>query len=121
MAPTMNTLFEPTTLGELHIKNKIIYPAMTRARCPGRVLNDENIKYYTARSSAGMVVTEPAAVSEKANGFIDAPGMYNDEHVRSWSAVTGALKEKGCTVVCQLWHVPRASLLTSAIEGCCSQ
>ena len=31
-----------------NIKNKVIYPAMTRARCPGRVINSENVKYYAA-------------------------------------------------------------------------
>ena len=47
-ATTISTLFEPTKLGELEIKNKVIYPAMTRARCPGRVINSENVKYYAA-------------------------------------------------------------------------
>jgi len=104
-----DTLFEPTSLGELQLSNRIIYPAMTRARCAGRVLNSENVEYYAARASAGMVVTEPSAVSALANGFLDAPGLYTEEQARGWASVTRALHDKGCTVVCQLWHTGRMS------------
>ena len=99
-----DALFTPGMLGELPLKNKVIYPAMTRARCSGRVPVAENVKYYAARASAGLIVTEPSAVSELANGFINAPGMYNEEQARGWSQVTRALHDKGCTVVAQLWH-----------------
>ena len=107
--PTANPLFTETTLGELHLKNRIVHPAMTRARCAGRVPNEENVKYYAQRASAGMIVSEASAVSFSANGFVDSPGMYTEEQVAGWSAVTSAVHEKGGTIVCQLWHTGRMS------------
>ena len=104
-----DALLTPGKLGDLTLKNRVIYPAMTRGRCAGRVPVEENVKYYTARASAGMIVTEPSAVSELANGFHDAPGMYSEEQARGWSQVTRALHDEGCTVVCQLWHTGRMS------------
>lgn len=56
-----------------------------------------------------MIVTEPSAVSKEAIGFLDAPQLITDNDVRSWRTVTNALHEKGCTVVCQLWHTGRMS------------
>ena len=70
MSSNQNVLYTPTECGALKLKNRIVYPAMTRARCPGRTVNSEMVKYYTARSSAGMIVTEPSAVCEGANGYI---------------------------------------------------
>jgi len=41
-----DALFSPRSLGSLPLKNRVIYPAMTRGRCVGRVVGPENIKYY---------------------------------------------------------------------------
>ena len=128
-------LFTPTNCGALTLKNRIVYPAMTRARAPGRKVNSEMVKYYAARvrrraqhrpaappahspaysaspveqASAGMIVTEPSAISEAANGYNDSPGMYTEEHAAAWAEVTKALHAKKCTVVAQLWHTGRMS------------
>ena len=109
MSSNQNVLYTPTECGALKLKNRIVYPAMTRARCPGRTVNSEMVKYYTARSSAGMIVTEPSAVCEGANGYSDAPGMYTEEHATAWAEVTKALHANSCTVVAQLWHTGRMS------------
>merc|ERR1719440_2757086 len=58
---------------------------------------------------AGMIVTEPSSVSEGANGFMDAPGMYTLEHARAWSELTKKLHSESSTVVAQLWHTGRMS------------
>lgn len=50
MVDCTDTLFTPGKLGELPLKNRIIYPAMTRGRCGGRLAGSENIKYYAARA-----------------------------------------------------------------------
>ena len=104
-----DALFSPRSLGSLPLKNRVIYPAMTRGRCVGRVVGPENIKYYSQRAGAGMIVTEPSSVSEGANGFMDAPGMYTLEHARAWSELTKKLHTEGATVVAQLWHTGRMS------------
>ena len=102
-------LFTPTNLADLSIKNRVVYPAMTRARCEGGLANETMVEYYSQRASAGLVVTEPSAVSPGAVGYNDTPGMYTEEQALAWSNVTGALHAKGTTVVAQLWHTGRMS------------
>lgn len=106
---SLEALCEPATMGNLSLKNRIVYPAMTRARCAGRVVGAENIKYYSDRAGAGLIVTEPSAVSDRANGFCDTPGMYTSEHSAAWAQLTNAVHAKGGTVVAQLWHTGRMS------------
>ncbi|EOD06562.1 hypothetical protein EMIHUDRAFT_68663, partial [Emiliania huxleyi CCMP1516] len=60
-------------------------------------------------SGAGLIVTEPSAVSEGANGYCDSPGLYTAEQSSAWAAVTSKLHDEGCTVVAQLWHTGRMS------------
>lgn len=109
MAAPIASLFTATSLGDLQLKNRIVHPAMTRARCPTRVPNRENVRYYAQRASAGMIIGEATAVSFSSNGFVDSPGMYSEEHVHGWSAVTKAVHDEGGTIVCQLWHTGRMS------------
>lgn len=108
--PDLSPLLAPGSLGALKLKNRVVYPAMTRARSAGRVVNSEVVKYYCQRSSAGLIITEPSAVCEQAVGFLDTPDMYTSEHAQAWSAVTKALHgEESCRVVAQLWHTGRMS------------
>lgn len=44
MSDETSALFTPTSMGGLHLKNRIIYPAMTRARFVGGLANDEVVK-----------------------------------------------------------------------------
>lgn len=104
-----DALFSTGSLGGLKLKNRVIYPAMTRGRCVGRCVGPENVKYYLQRTGAGMIVTEPSSVSEAANGFQDTPGMYTREHARAWSELTQKLHAEGSTVIAQLWHTGRMS------------
>eukprot|EP00441_Pelagodinium_beii_P046008 CAMPEP_0197621566 /NCGR_PEP_ID=MMETSP1338-20131121/2123_1 /TAXON_ID=43686 ORGANISM="Pelagodinium beii, Strain RCC1491" /NCGR_SAMPLE_ID=MMETSP1338 /ASSEMBLY_ACC=CAM_ASM_000754 /LENGTH=75 /DNA_ID=CAMNT_0043191075 /DNA_START=50 /DNA_END=274 /DNA_ORIENTATION=+ len=67
-------LFQELKAGELNLKNRVVMGALTRARCEGRVVSDVNIQYYSQRSSAGMIITEAASISEAANGMNDTPG-----------------------------------------------
>ena len=46
--PVYPTLLTPTTVGDMHLKNRIVYPAMTRARFVGGVANDAVVKCMQA-------------------------------------------------------------------------
>ena len=70
-------MFTPGKLGALDIKNRVIMPALTRCRCTAyRLITPEQVEYYSARSAAGLIITEPCAVSSRANGFRNA-AQYN--------------------------------------------
>ena len=104
------SLFEPLSLGEYHLKNRIAMAPMTRGRAgAARVPNEVMAEYYYQRSSAGLLITEATVVSKQGNGWIDSPGIYTDEMVEGWRKVTERLKPTGTPIFLQLWHCGRAS------------
>ncbi len=105
-----NSLFEPLSIGNIHLKNRIALAPMTRGRAGSeRVPNDLMTEYYYQRSTAGLMITEATVVSTQGNGWIDSPGIYTEEMVEGWRKVTGKIKPTGTPFFLQLWHCGRAS------------
>jgi N-ethylmaleimide reductase len=108
----MNTsnLFEPITIGNLHLKNRIVLAPMTRSRAGSeRVANDIMAEYYHQRSGAGLLITEATVISKQGIGWIDSPGIYTKEMTESWRKVTSRIKPTDAHIFLQLWHCGRAS------------
>ncbi len=105
-----NRLFEPLSIGNLHLKNRIVLAPMTRGRAgTARVPNELMAEYYLQRSTAGLLITEATVVSEQGIGWIDSPGIYTAEMVAGWRKVTDTVKPTGTHIFLQLWHCGRAS------------
>lgn len=90
---------------------------MTRARNPNGVPNAMNAEYYRQRANAGLIITEGTAISETAMGVLHIPGLYTNEQVQGWKAVTQAVHEAGSKIYTQLWHVGRVSHTTNQPGG----
>ena len=105
-----NSLFEPISMGNLHLKNRIVMAPMTRGRAGSkRIPNDLMAQYYYQRASAGLLITEATVISKQGIGWIDSPGIFNDEMIEGWQKVTQKVKPTGTPVFLQLWHCGRAS------------
>jgi N-ethylmaleimide reductase len=103
-------LFEPISIGDLHLNNRIAMAPMTRGRAgKERVPNDLMAEYYFQRSGAGLLITEATVISKQGIGWIDSPGIYTDEMVRGWKKITGKIKPTGTPIFLQLWHCGRVS------------
>ena len=76
-----NTLFTPTTLGKLQLKNRIVMAPMTRSRATGNVPNELMEKYYGLRADAGLIITEGTSPSANGLGYARIPGMFSQEQV----------------------------------------
>ncbi len=107
----MPTLFDPITIGELTLNNRVIMAPLTRSRAvgPGRVPNALMARYYAQRASAGLILTEATAVTPQGVGYADTPGIWSEQQVEGWKLVTDAVHEAGGKIVLQLWHVGRIS------------
>lgn len=104
-------LFQPYTLGNVTLKNRMVMAPMTRSRSnnEGNVATTLTAQYYEQRATAGLIVSEGTFVSTKAVGFINVPGIYSAAQVKGWKLVTKAVHEKGGTIYAQLWHTGRLS------------
>ncbi|MFN3493892.1 MAG: alkene reductase [Hydrogenophaga sp.] len=105
----MTTLFDPVTVGDLHLGNRVVMAPLTRNRAPGAVPTPLMATYYEQRASAGLLITEATPVSHQGQGYADVPGLYSPEQIAGWQGVTRAVHEAGGKIVVQLWHVGRVS------------
>jgi len=107
----MPTLFDPITIGDITLKNRVVMAPLTRARATGggRVPNALMAKYYGQRATAGLILSEATAVTPQGVGYADTPGLWLDEQVEGWKKVTAAVHAKGGVIFAQLWHVGRIS------------
>jgi len=103
-------MFEPLSIGKLHLKNRIAMAPMTRGRAgKERVPNDLMAEYYFQRAGAGLLITEATVISKQGIGWIDSPGIFTDGMVEGWRKVTEKVKPTGTPIFLQLWHCGRAS------------
>ena len=106
----MTTLFDPITIGDLQLANRIIMAPLTRCRADeGRVPNALMAEYYVQRASAGLIITEATSVEPMGVGYPNTPGIWSDAQISGWSNITKAVHNAGGKIVLQLWHVGRIS------------
>ncbi|WP_295998012.1 alkene reductase [Rugamonas sp.] len=107
----MTTLFDPVTIGDLTLKNRIVMAPLTRSRAigGGRVPNALMAKYYEQRATAGLIISEATSVTAQGVGYENTPGLWSDEQVEGWKLVTGAVHAAGGRIFAQMWHVGRVS------------
>jgi N-ethylmaleimide reductase len=104
------SLFEPLSIGNLHLKNRMAMAPMTRGRAgKERIPNELMADYYYQRSTAGLLITEATVISKQGIGWIDSPGIFTDEMVEGWRKVTDKVKPTNTPFFLQLWHCGRAS------------
>ena len=107
----MPGLFDPLTIGDLRLPNRIVMAPLTRCRAGGgaRVPNGLMAEYYRQRATAGLILSEATSVTDEGVGYPDTPGIWSDEQVEGWKLVTEAVHGAGGRIMMQLWHVGRVS------------
>jgi 2,4-dienoyl-CoA reductase-like NADH-dependent reductase (Old Yellow Enzyme family)/thioredoxin reductase len=110
--------FSPMYIGKMLVKNRLVVPAMDSAMCE----DDGTIKkmacdYYGARAKGGfgIVITEIAAVDERATGMPGEPRLYSDEYIPGLKKLANAIHTGGAKAIVQLHHAGRET--TAAMIG----
>ncbi len=116
----MPALFTPLHLGAIELKHRIVMAPLTRLRSRqrGDVPQPMNAEYYGQRASGGgLIVTEATDIAAHARGYPGAPGIYSDEQISGWKAVTDAVHAKGGFIFAQIWHTGRISHSSMQPDG----
>lgn len=109
-ADDIAALFEPLTIGNTRIRNRIAMAPMTRQRSGlDGVPNAINVDYYSQRTGAGLIVTEGVHPSAMGYGYLFAAGLHTPEQVAGWRRVTDAVHARGGAIFAQIMHVGRLS------------
>lgn len=107
----MRTLFDPITIGDIELKNRVIMAPMTRSRADDEGVQPSFVaEYYRQRASAGLIITEATNVSPMAKGYVRTPGIYTPAQIESWRGVTSAVHARGGKIFMQLFHTGRIAL-----------
>ena len=111
LAPAWSgAMFRPYALGPLALPNRSVMAPLTRSRAyRGGIPSPLAPEYYAQRASAGLIIAEAATVSRQGTGYDNGPGLYTDEQVAGWRAITDAVHEAGGRIFVQLFHVGRMS------------
>ncbi|GAB2267777.1 12-oxophytodienoate reductase 3 [Dionaea muscipula] len=103
-------LFTEYNLGPHKLSHRIVLAPLTRNRAIGSIPNEAMVKYYSDRATeGGLLITEATIISTTAAGSPHVPGIYTKEQIEGWKPVTEAVHAKGGKIMCQIWHVGRAS------------
>ncbi len=104
-------LFQPITLGEIELPNRIVMASMSRARTsnPGLIPSELQAEYYQQRASAGLILTEGTWPSRAAIGALDVPGLFTKQQAEGWKRITDAVHRAGGRIMVQLGHTGAAS------------
>jgi 2,4-dienoyl-CoA reductase-like NADH-dependent reductase (Old Yellow Enzyme family) len=101
-------LFQPFTIKQLTLRNRIVMAPMTRDRSPGGVPTDAVAAYYRARAEGGtgLLVTEGVGIPHQAS--VDSAGipvMYGTAALAGWKKTVDAVHAAGGAIFPQLWHM----------------
>lgn len=103
-------LFQPFSLGDLTLANRMVMAPMTRNRADrSGVASPMMATYYEQRASAGLIITESTPVSPDGVGYPFTPGLWTDAQAAGWRRVTDAVHAAGGRIFVQLQHCGRIS------------
>ncbi|GJI89512.1 alkene reductase [Duganella hordei] len=107
----MSKLMSAVKLGPYEFTHRVVLAPLTRMRAgQGAIPGPLMAEYYGQRSSqGGLLISEATIAAENGNGYLGAPGLYNDEQIAGWKAVTEAVHAKGGRIFLQLYHAGRQS------------
>jgi len=105
-------LFEPLNIGKCKLRHRIAMSPLTRFRADMQSNLLPFVKeYYGQRASipGTLLVSEATAISDKAVGFSNVPGIWNKKQIHAWREVADSVHSKGSFIFLQLWATGRSA------------
>jgi N-ethylmaleimide reductase len=107
----MSKLHSSVKVGPFEFSHRVVLAPLTRMRAeegarPGPLMAE----YYAQRASeGGFLIGEATIAAPNGNGYLGAPGLYDDSQIAGWRRVTEAVHAKGARIFLQLYHAGRQS------------
>ncbi|MGI5951590.1 MAG: NADH:flavin oxidoreductase/NADH oxidase [Brooklawnia sp.] len=117
----MSLLFEPITLGELTVPNRIWLSPMCQYSVTARdgVPGDWHLAHYGARATGGfgLLITEAAAIRPDGRISPQDCGLWNDAQVAGWARIVEFVHSQDARIAVQLAHAGRKACTHPAFPG----
>lgn len=111
-APPTSKLFEPVQVGDIKLSTRIALAPLTRFRAEDdHVILPLAQTYYEQRGCVPgtLLISEATLISKQAGGYQNVPGIYTQEQIDAWKAVTKSVHAKGSSIYLQLWALGRVA------------
>lgn len=111
---TFNKIFEPITIKNLTLPNRLIVSSMrTNMVNADGIIDDRYIAYHEAKARGGwgLVITENCLINPESGVSKCLPGLYNEEQVQALTKLTDAVHAAGGRIAAQIYHCGRAGNL----------
>ncbi|HEY1149690.1 MAG TPA: alkene reductase [Pseudoduganella sp.] len=107
----MSKLHSSIKVGPHQISHRVVLAPLTRMRADaGAIPGPLMAEYYAQRTSeGGLLIGEATIAAPNGNGYLGAPGLYDDSQIAGWKLVTDAVHAKGGKIFLQLYHAGRQS------------
>jgi len=107
----MSKLFSPVKVGAHTFSHRVVLAPLTRMRAEAGAMPGELMaEYYGQRASQGaLLIGEATIAAPNGNGYLGAPGLYDDAQIAGWKKVIDAVHAKGAKIFLQLYHAGRQS------------
>jgi 2,4-dienoyl-CoA reductase-like NADH-dependent reductase (Old Yellow Enzyme family)/thioredoxin reductase len=111
-ATRLRKIFEPTNIGQMQLKNRIVMPPMgTDYAEAGGAVSQRMLDYYEARArgGVGLIIVEGSAPSVRCNiSFQGSPSyqasLGDDKFIPGWRRLTDAAHKYGARIAIQIMH-----------------
>lgn len=115
----MSALFQPFTLKDVCLRNRIAVPPMCQYMAIEGRVNDWHQVHYTslARGGAGLIVVEATAVSPEGRITPGCTGIWSDELADAFRPIVKAMKAAGAVPGIQIAHAGRKANAHRPWEG----
>ncbi|EHD20828.1 MULTISPECIES: NADH:flavin oxidoreductase/NADH oxidase [Brenneria] len=115
----MSALFQPFTLKDVTLRNRIAVPPMCMYSANDGLINDWHQVHYAslARGGAGLVIVEATAVAPEGRITPRCAGIWNDELAQAFVPVVKAIKAAGSVPGIQIAHAGRKASANIPWEG----
>ena len=115
----MSHLFEPFTLREITMRNRIMVSPMCQYSSEDGFANDWHLVHLGSRATggAGLVLTEATAVTPEGRISAEDLGLWKDEHIEFLNRITRFVTGQGARTGIQLAHAGRKASTARPWEG----
>ena len=105
----MSKLFEPITLRDLTVRNRVWLAPMCQYSATDGVPDDWHLTHLGARATGGfgLILTEASAVVPEGRISPQDAGIWNDEQAAAWRRIVDFVHEQGAAIGVQLAHAGR--------------
>ncbi|MBC7919574.1 MAG: NADH:flavin oxidoreductase/NADH oxidase [Ferruginibacter sp.] len=102
----MATLFDPLSLRDLTLRNRIVVSPMQQYSSENGGANDWHLVHLGSRAvgGAGLIITESTAVTPEGRSTHRDMGLWDDAQAEPWRRINAFVHGQGARIAVQLGH-----------------